>query len=413
MLDVSAIRQQFPALQEEYDGRPAVFFDNPAGTQVHRDVIHAMVDYLTRRNANTHGYFETSRRTDAVIAGAHQAMADLLGCDPDEVVFGNNMTTLTFQLSRSLARELGPGDEIVLSRLDHDANIRPWAMAAEDRGATVQWVDFQLDSGTLDMAGARRAITPRTKLVAVGYASNALGTINDVATMIGWAREVGAMSFIDAVQYAPHGLIDVRALDCDFLACSAYKFFGPHAGSLYGKREHLSRLAAYRVHPAGEALPGKWETGTQNHEAMAGVTAAIDYLASLGVHHGAAATGDDRRTQLRAAWPVIQDQEQRLAGRLLDGLQSIAGMRVYGLTDQADRHRRVATLAVRKDGTTPAQLAMALAADNIFAWHGNFYALSVSERMGVEQSGGFLRLGLVHYNTEDEIDRCLEVLDRA
>lgn len=413
MLDVSAIRRQFPALQEEFNGRKAVFFDNPGGTQVHESVIRAMVDYLTRCNANTHGSFETSRRSDAIIAEAHQAVADLLGCNADEVVFGNNMTSLTFQLSRSLAREFRPGDEIVLTRLDHDANVMPWALAAEERGATVQWVDIDLETGTLDMEDFRRKITPRTKLVAVGYASNALGTINDVATVVAWAREAGAYSFIDAVQYAPHGLIDVRALGCDFLACSAYKFFGPHAGHLYGKREHLSRLQAYRVRPAGEELPGKWETGTQNHEGMAGVTAAIDYLAGLGVAYGAAHQDESRREKLRAAWPVIQAYEEQLLSRLMNGLLSIPSIRVYGLTDRADWKRRVATVAVRKTGTTPEQLALALAAENIFAWNGNFYALSVSERMGVEQSGGFLRLGLAHYNTEYEIDRCLAVLDRV
>lgn len=413
MLDVYTIRKQFPALQEMYNGRPAIFFDNPGGTQVHGNVIRAMVDYLTRRNSNTHGGFETSRRTDAVIAEAHRAVADLLGCDPDEVVFGNNMTSLTFHLSRSLAREFRPGDEIVLTRLDHDANVMPWALAAEERGATVQWVDIDMESGTLDMEDFRRKISRRTKLVAVGYASNALGTVNDIATVIGWAREAGAYSFIDAVQYAPHGLIDVRALDCDFLACSAYKFFGPHAGHLYGKREHLSRLQAYRVRPAGEELPGKWETGTQNHEGMAGVVAAINYLAELGVEYGMARSGDSRRTKLTAAWPVIQAHEERLMGRLLSGLQAIPGVRVYGITDRDEMSRRVATVAVRKTGTTPEQLAQALAEENIFAWHGNFYALAISERMGVEKSGGFLRLGLVHYNTEEEIDRCLAVLDRV
>lgn len=413
MLDAYTIRKQFPALQESFNGRPAIFFDNPGGTQVHGNVIRAMADYLTRRNANTHGGFETSRRTDAVIAEAHQAVADLLGCDADEVIFGNNMTSLTFHLSRSLAREFRPGDEIVLTRLDHDANVMPWALSAEERGVTVQWADIDMENGTLDMEDVRRKITRRTKLVAVGYASNALGTVNDIATIIGWAKEAGAYSFIDAVQYAPHGLIDVAALDCDFLACSAYKFFGPHAGHLFGKREHLSRLQAYRVRPAGEELPGKWETGTQNHEGMAGVVAAINYLADLGVEYGMARSGDSRRAKLTAAWPVIQEYEERLLARLLGGLQAIPGVRVYGITDRDEMSQRVATVALRKTGTTPAQLAQALAEENIFAWHGNFYALSISERMGVEASGGFLRLGLVHYNTEEEIDRCLTVLDRV
>ena len=413
MFNVTEIRRQFPALNEEYDGRKAIFFDNPGGTQVHGSVIGAMVDYMTRRNSNTHGLFETSRRTDAVIEAAHQAVADLLGCGADEVVFGNNMTSLTFHLSRSLALELEPGDETVVTRLDHDANVMPWALAAQERGARVEWADVDVESGTLDMEDLRRKITPRTKIVAVGYASNATGTINDVATIIGWAKEVGAFTFVDAVQYAPHGLIDVQTLGCDFLACSSYKFFGPHSGQLFGKREHLQRLLAYRVRPAGEQLPGKWETGTQNHEGMAGVTAAIDYLAGLGVEHGAAQPRDSRREKLIAAWSVIQDYEHLLIERLITGLLNVPGIRIYGLTERADWDRRVATVAVRKRGATPEQLARALAGQDIYAWNGTFYAPSFSERMGVEESGGWLRLGLVHYNTLEEIDLCIGALDEA
>jgi cysteine desulfurase family protein (TIGR01976 family) len=413
MLNPREIRRQFPALQEEFNGRPAIFFDNPGGTQVHVSVIEAMTDYLVRRNANVHGGFETSHRTDAVVDGAHAAMADLLGCDADEVVFGNNMTSLTFAMSRALAREFRPGDEIVVTRLDHDANVMPWVMAAEDMGASVQWVDVDLESCTLDMDDMREKITPRTRLVAVGYASNATGTINDVATVARWAREVGAYSYIDAVQYAPHALIDVKKLGCDFLACSSYKFFGPHSGQLYGKREHLERLRAYKVRPADNRPPGKWETGTQNHEAMAGVTAAVDYLARVGVVYGSARASASRREQLISAWEAIQSYEMALLEALITGLHSIPGVRIYGLTDRRDWHKRVATVAVRKSGTTPEQLAQALAAENIFCWNGNFYAVSISERLGVEASGGFLRIGLAHYNTLDEIDRCLSVIDRV
>ena len=413
MFNVTEIRRQFPALNEEYDGRKAAFFDNPGGTQVHASVIEAMVDYLRRRNSNTHGLFETSRRTDAVIEEAHQAVADLLGCGADEVVFGNNMTSLTFHLSRSLAQDLEPGDELLVTRLDHDANVMPWALAAQERGARVRWADIDLESGTLDMEDLRAKITPRTKIAAVGYASNATGTINDVATITAWAREAGALTFVDAVQYAPHGLIDVQALGCDFLACSSYKFFGPHSGQLFGKREHLRQLQAYRVRPAGEELPGKWETGTQNHEAMAGVTAAIDYLAAVGVEHGAARSEDNRRQKLIAAWSVIQAYERTLTERLVTGLLDLPGIRIYGLTEPADWHRRVATVAVRRRGVTPERLAQALADENIFAWNGSFYALSASERMGVEGNGGWLRLGLVHYNTLEEVDHCLRVLDAA
>jgi cysteine desulfurase family protein (TIGR01976 family) len=256
-------------------------------------------------------------------------------------------------------------------------------------------------------------INPRTRLVAVGYASNAVGTINDVATVVGWAKAVGAYTYIDAVQYAPHALIDVKALGCDFLACSAYKFYGPHVGILYGKREHLQRLRAYRVRPAGDELPGKWETGTKNHEGLAGTAAAIDYLASLGSSYGGAPIAASRRERLRAAWKAVNDYEVMLMDRLITGLRSIPQVRIYGITERSHWHQRVATVSIRKEGKTPEELAQKLAEHNIFVWNGNFYALSISERLGVEPSGGLVRLGLAHYNTLDEVDRCLAVIDRA
>ena len=413
MLDVQAVRRQFPALQESYNGRPGVFFDNPGGTQVHATVIQAIADYLTRRNANVHGAFITSRRTDEVIAYARQAAADLLGAAPEEVIFGNNMTSLTFHLSHSLGQEFGPEDEIVVTRLDHDANVAPWLMLAEDTGAQVRWADVDLETCTLDMDHLQSLINPRTKLVAVGYASNAVGTINDVKAVIGWAQAVGAYTFIDAVQFAPHGWIDVKELGCDFLACSAYKFFGPHAGLLYGKREHLARLRAYRVRPAGDELPGKWETGTKNHEGMAGTAAAIDYIASLGSQYGTAAPAASRREKLRAAWPVIAEYELMLMDRLITGLKAIPTVRIYGITDRFEWKKRMATVSIRKEGLTPEALAQKLGAENIFVWNGNFYALSISERLGVEPSGGLVRIGLAHYNTLDEVERCLTVIDRA
>ena len=413
MLDVANLRRQFPALQDLYNGQPAVFFDNPGGTQVPQRVIDAMVDYLARRNANTHGLFETSKRTDATIAGARQAAADLLGAKPDEIVFGANMTSLAFQLSRSLARELKAGDEVVVTRLDHDANVAPWVAMARDAGVIVQYADVDLETCTLDMEHVRSLITTRTKLVAVGYASNLSGTINDVRTIVQWAKEAGSLSFVDAVQYAPHGLIDVKELDCDFLACSSYKFFGPHVGVLYGKPEHLARLVAYKVRPAEDTPPDRWETGTKNHEGLAGLTGAVDYLADLGSLYGGAMFSAPRRAKLIAAWTEIDRYEQMLIERLIGGLQAIKRVRVYGITNRADWRRRLATVSIRKEGTTPAQLAEALAAENIFAWNGNFYALGISEALGVEESGGVLRLGLVHYNTLDEIDRCLLALDKV
>jgi len=412
MFDVNVVRQQFPALQELFDGRPGIFFDNPGGTQVPQRVISAITDYLVRSNANTHGVFATSVRSDVIIDHARQAAADLLGADTDEIVFGNNMTSLAFALSRTLVPELKRGDEVVVTRLDHDANVSPWLRLAEDAGAELRWADIDTESCTLDMEHLQSLITPRTKLVAVGYASNASGTINDVKRIIDWAKAVGAYTFIDAVQYAPHGLIDVKALGCDFLACSAYKFFGPHVGILYGKREHLQRLRAYRVRPAGEQLPGKWETGTKNHEGLAGVGAAIDYLAELGVRYGNAPANATRREKLQATWQTLEPYEHHLSETLIDGLQAIPGVRIYGITNRDELNRRVATVSNRKEGTTPHSLATALAAQNIFAWEGNFYALAISERLGVEQSGGFLRLGLAHYNTVEEIDRCLHVLQR-
>jgi cysteine desulfurase family protein (TIGR01976 family) len=411
-LNVHALRTQFPALNELYNGRPAIFFDNPGGTQTPQVVIDAMVDYLTRRNANTNGLFETSRRTDETIDHARQATADLLGADQDEVVFGANMTSLTFHLARSLAAQFGPQDEIIVTRADHDANVAPWLMLAQDRGARVQWADMDTENCTLDLEHLHSLINERTKLVAVGYASNASGTINDVKTIVEWAREAGAYTFIDAVQYAAHGLIDVKALGCDFLACSAYKFFGPHVGILYGKREHLGRLRAYRVRPAGDELPGKWENGTKNHEGLAGVAAAIDYLAGLGVHYSGAPVGASRREKLAAAWREIGDYEQMLIERLIEGLEVVPGVRIYGITNRYEWNQRVATVSIRKEGTTPQQLAETLDAQNIFAWNGNFYAYEFSHRLGAEPSGGFLRLGLVHYNTLEEIDRCLRVLER-
>jgi cysteine desulfurase family protein (TIGR01976 family) len=415
-LDLAWIRAQFPALAEIVGGRPAVFFDGPGGTQVPQRVIDAITGYLVHSNSNTHGAFATSERTDATIAAAHAAMADLLGCDADEVVFGPNMTSLTFMLSRSIGREIQPGDEIVLTRLDHDANFSPWK-ALEERGAVIKVADIDVEDCTLDMDDLRRQITHRTKLVAVGYASNAVGTINDIAEVTRLAHNAGALSFIDAVHYAPHGPIDVRALDCDFLACSPYKFFAPHAGTLYGKREHLQRLNPYKVRPATEELPGRWMTGTQNHEAMAGVTAAIEYLVEVGRRttdvSGASNQGSSvasRRSSVVAAMHAIRDYERGLAEKLIKGLVEIPGLTFYGIREPERFGQRTPTVAVRIEGHTPRQLAEFLGERGIFTWDGNYYAINLSERLGVEPNGGMLRIGLVHYNTAEEVDRLLSAL---
>ncbi len=407
-LDIAWVRSQFPALAVQVNGRPAVYFDGPGGTQVPQRVIDAMRDYLTNSNANTHGAFLTSRRSDEVIADAHAALADLLGCDADEVIFGPNMTTLTFSLSRALGREFGPGDELVVTRLDHDGNVAPW-WALEERGCRVRFVDINPSDCTLDMADLERQITPRTRLVAVGYASNAVGTINHVQEITRLAHAVGALVYIDAVHYAPHGPIDVRRLACDFLVCSPYKFFGPHSGALYGKREHLARLRPYKVRPAVEVNPFRWETGTQNHEGQAGMLAAVDYLVELG--RRASPSASSRRAALLAAYDVIRPYERSLAERLIKGLLALPGLTFYGIKEAARGAERVPTVAIRISGHTPRELASYLGERGIFTWDGNYYALNLSERLGVEPTGGMLRIGLVHYNTSEEVDRALEALN--
>jgi len=406
--DIDWVRAQFPPLWQEVSGQPAVFFDAPGGTQVPQRVIDAMRDYLATSNSNTHGAFITSRRSDEILVAAHSAVADLLGCDADEVVFGPNMTTLTFALSRAIGRELKSGDELIVTHLDHNANIAPWT-ALEELGAIVRYVDIDCGDCTLNMEDLKRQLISRTRVVAVGYAANAVGTINDVAEIVRRAHRVGALAFVDAVHYAPHGPIDVRALDCDFLVCSSYKFFGPHCGALYGKREHLERLRPYKVRPASEKIPDRWETGTQNHEGQAGVAAAIDYLAELGRRCGSPPTSS-RREQLLAAYGAIRDYERGLSVRLIEGLVKIPGLTFYGIREPERFDQRTPTVAIRMEGHTPRELAEYLGVRGIFTWDGNYYAINLTERLGVESRGGMLRIGLAHYNTADEVDRLLAAL---
>ncbi len=406
-LDVNLVRAQFPSLCQTVNGYPVAFLDAPAGTQVPQQVIDAVREYFENSNANTCGAFATSRQTDAMIAGARAAMADFFNSDPAEVFFGPNMTTLTFALARGIGRDLKPGDEIVVTTLDHDANVAPWR-ALEERGVVIRQVDIHEDDCTLDLDDLRSKITSRTRLVAVGYASNAVGTINPVGEIIQLAHEVGALAFIDAVHYAPHGSIDVRALDCDFLACSPYKFFGPHMGCIYGKRDLLMRFRPYKVRPAPEALPDRWETGTQIHEGLAGVTAAIDYMAGLGRHVDPDVA--DRRDALVSAHHAMREHEMSLAARMIRGLLQIPGLRFYGISDPTRFHQRVPTVGVRLDGHTPPECAKFLGDRGIFTWDGNYYALNLTERLEVEKTGGLLRIGLVHYNTIEEVDRLLSTL---
>ncbi len=406
-LDLTWVRSQFPSLSQTVNHQPAVFLDGPGGTQVPQRVIDAIADYLKHSNANTCGAYATSRRTDAVIAQARAAMADFLGCDKDEVVFGPNMTTLTFAVSRSIGRELGPGDEILLTYLDHDANVSPW-QALEERGVTIRFVDIKPEDCTLDLDDLAQKISTRTRIVAAGYASNAVGTINDVNEIIRLAHKKGALAYIDAVHYAPHGPIDVRALDCDFLACSTYKFFGPHMGVLYGKREHLQRLQPYKVRPNTNAVPNCWEWGTLNHECIAGIAACVDYLADLGRQVDSSAP--DRRSALLAAYRAIQQHERGLAETMIRGLLDIPGLKLYGITDPARFDRRCPTFVVRIPNHTPLELATRLGERGFFTWDGNYYALNLTERLNVEKDGGFLRIGLAHYNTAEEVTRLLTAL---
>jgi cysteine desulfurase family protein (TIGR01976 family) len=406
-LDLAWVRSQFPSLSQTVNGHPAVFLDGPGGTQVPQRVIDAISDYLSGSNANTGGAFATSQHTDAVIAGAREAMADFLACDPDEVVFGANMTSLTFAISRSIGRELNPGDEIVVTRLDHGANFSPW-VALEERGVTIRIAEIHDQDCTLDMGDLASKITSRTKLVAVGYASNAVGTINDVKEAVRLAHRVGAMAYVDAVHYAPHGPIDVRDLDCDFLVCSSYKFFGPHMGVLYGKQEHLRRLRPYKLAVNTNAIPYCWEWGTLNHECIAGITACVDYLADQGRRIDPSVS--KRRAALLAAWQVIQKHERFLMEILISGLLKIPGLKLYGISDPARFGDRCPTAAVRIAGHTPLELATELGRRGFFTWDGNYYALNLTEHLDVEKDGGFLRIGLAHYNTAAEVDRFLAAL---
>ena len=406
-LDLTWVRSQFPSLAQTIDGNPAVFFDGPGGTQVPLRVIEAIAGYLQSHNANTNGAYQTSRNTDRVIAGARAAMADFLNCDADEVVFGANMTTLTFAMSRAIGRELKAGDEILLTHLDHDANISPW-QALEERGIVIRFANINEDDCTLDMEDLARKISARTKLIAVGYASNAVGTTNDVKEIVGLAHRNGVLAYIDAVHYAPHGPIDVRTLDCDFLVCSTYKFYGPHMGVLYGKREHLNRLHPYKVRANTNAIPNCWEWGTLNHECIAGIAACVEYLADLG--RTANPVASNRRTALLSAYDVIQQHERALAKAMLNGLLSIPGLKLYGISDPARLDQRCPTFAVRIAGHTPLELATKLGDRGFFTWDGNYYAINLMERLGLEAGGGALRIGLAHYNTAGEIERLLEAL---
>lgn len=417
--DLSSLRAQFPALQQtDESGRPFVYFDGPGGTQVPQSVIDAMAAYFKSANANCGGPFITSRRNDEMIVQARSAMADFLNAGSErEIIFGANMTTLTFSISRAIGRMLQPGDEIIVTHLDHDANISPW-LALQEKGIIVKWANFNVGDCRLNLEHLSSLLSPKTRLIALGYASNAVGTINPISKIASIAHAAGAWVWVDAVHFAPHGAIDVQNIDCDFLVCSAYKFFGPHVGVLWGKLDLLEKLSPYKVRPSDPNPPYKFETGTLNHEGLAGVAAAIDYLAQVGREYGRdpalksinpeSYTG--RRKDLKQAMRTIAAYERPLFSYMVTELQKISGIRIYGILNPAEFDERCPTLAFTRQGYSPKVIAEHLAEQGIFVWHGNYYALAVTQRLGVENAGGMVRIGLAHYNTKEEVDRFLTVL---
>ncbi len=392
---VEEIRSHFPALERVHNGQPVAYFDGPGGTQVPRAVAKAMTDYLFHHNANTHWAYPTSGETDEIIAYARQAFADLLNASPNEIVFGQNMTTLTFRLARALGRRFRPGDEIVVTELDHHANIDTWRSLEKDRGVTIRVLPMNIQTGQLELEKLPNLLNNRTRLVAIGAASNALGTINDIETAVRIAKDAGALTFIDAVHFAAHELIDVKTIGCDFLACSAYKFYGPHIGVLYGRNELLRSIDFPKLSPSPDTTPERAETGTLNHEGIAGAAAAVDFLASL-------AGSGTRRSRLSAAFTVMHDRQHALITPLWNGLSSINGVSVYGPTPDQPR---TSTVSFTVAGIPSEHVTAALAERGVFTSNGNFYAETVIKKLGVE---GLVRAGCAIYTTSNEIDRLIE-----
>lgn len=403
-LDIAAIRAQFPALALRDGGRERIYFDNPAGTQVPQQVIDRTVDCLANRNANLGGYFVTTVEAGELVDLAHQACADFYNArSMNEIVFGQNMTSLTLHMSRCLGKQLKRGDEIVLSRMDHDANVAPWLLLADDLGLVVRWIDFDTETYEFPEDALTRVLSDKTKLLAMGMASNCTGTVNDTKRFAAEAKKAGAIVYLDAVQFAPHYAIDVQDLGADFVVSSAYKWFGPHQGILWGREELLKQTFGYKVRPAGEDLPHKFETGTLSHEGMAGTLGAIEYLEQFG-------TGETRAKRIASAWNNLADYEHKITLRLIEGLKTFKGLTIRGITSANAMHRRVPTVSFTLDGHHPQDMAKAFAKDNIFVWSGHNYAIEPVGRMGLMDKGGVLRVGLAHYNTEAEVDALLSSL---
>jgi cysteine desulfurase family protein (TIGR01976 family) len=409
-LDPFEIRRRFPALDRTgEDGRTIVYADAPGGSQVPDQVIDAMAGHLRSGVSNTHGAFAASEETDELIADARRAAADITGADPAEIVFGPNSTSLLLHLSRSFGRTLRPGDEVVVTKLDHDANVRPWVLAAEDAGATVRWVDIHDDEVTLDLDSFDAALSDRTRLVAFTLASNAVGTIPPAADLIRRIHAVGALAAVDGVHFAQHRALDLHGLDADILACSPYKFFGPHLGVLAVRRELLDAWVPYKLRPAPDETPERWETGTQNHEGLAGMTAAVDYLADIGRSYGDG-VGGERRDAVVAGFDAIGAHERELAARFLHGIAAIPSVRLWGIADEDCLDERTPTFAVRVGDQDPLKTATEMARRGIYVWDGHYYAITVMERLGLLDSGGAVRIGFCHYHSTDDVDRVLEAL---
>jgi cysteine desulfurase family protein (TIGR01976 family) len=407
---IDAVRGQFPALGIRDEGKRRIYLDNPAGTQVPRAVADAVSKCLLETNANLGGFFETTIAAQAVVDDAHQAMADFLGAGtPDEVIIGANMTTLTYHMSRTLGRGFDPGDEIIVTRMDHEGNVSPWLQLADDRGLSVRFLPFDTGSWQVEEADLRKLLTKRTKLVALNYASNLTGSINPVKRLVKLAREVGALTYVDAVQFAPHGLVDVEDIGCDFLTCSAYKFFGPHMGILWGRRAVIDALQAYKCRCSSNELPERFETGTPQIELMAGLSAAVGYFEGVGAV--ASVTGS-RRQKIAAAFAASVAYEAPLALKLIAGLSEIDGLTIHGITDPARIGDRVPTVSFTIAGIKPETLVRQLNAENIFVWSGHNYAWEIVHQLGIPADEGVVRIGAAHYNTAAEIDETIEAVQR-
>ena len=408
-MNLTQLRRQFPALMQQVAGQSPIFLDGPGGSQVPQSVLSAMSAYLGYFNSNLGGAFFSSDKTVELMANARQAAADLLNApSKEQIVFGANMTSLTFSFSRAISRDWTAGDEIIVTNADHYSNVSSWQQAAEDKGATVKTALINEADCSLDMAHFESLLSSKTKLVAVTYASNTTGSINDIKRIVELAHAVGALVYVDAVHYAPHELVDVQALDCDFLACSAYKFFGPHLGIVYGKREHLEGFTPYKVEPAKDVAPGRWETGTQSFEALAGLIAAVDYIAAISELDDS----HSRREKLAAAFAITKQHEMALSKHFLTRLADYPSIKLFGINDLERVANRTPTFALTFEGVEPRVVSEFLGKQHICVWDGNFYAQGLCKQLGVLETGGVVRIGCMHYNTIEELDKVFDLFDQ-